>query len=88
MTPVPDHIPHWKQLARQIRRVTKPLACTHVSVQLPLFISDELAGLDVDALYPQVAAHLDLCTSCMDEYVALSEMLHAALTGTGASDGE
>jgi hypothetical protein len=45
--------------------------CLNCQAELPLFITDEMAGLAVDTLYPQTAVHLDICPTCAHEYQAL-----------------
>ena len=53
--------------------------CHQCQAQLPLFISDELAGQPVGELYPDIAYHLDLCPVCLPEYEALARLTAAAL---------
>jgi hypothetical protein len=73
-----------EQLLRQLQQPFVPLPpdrCRACRAALPLFISDELAGRDVDELYPETAEHLELCPDCLEEYVALSRLATAALFG-------
>lgn len=74
---------HLKQLARQLGEIQPariPAAsCRHCQDELPLFISDELAGQPVDEVYPAVAYHLDICPPCLHEYVELARLTVAAL---------
>lgn len=72
--------PPWRQLAEQLRQ---PAAfqlpadqCRQYQEALPYFITDELANLPVDSLYPETAVHLDICPACLHEYEAL---VHLAL---------
>lgn len=81
----PDTLPSWRRLAAQLRSAM-PHTCSDLSAQLPLFVSDELAGYDVDALYPLVAAALDDCPRCLAEYVDLSRLLKQALSGDDAGE--
>jgi uncharacterized protein with PIN domain len=55
--------------------------CQLCRATLPLFISDELAGHDVDERYPETAEHLERCPDCLEEYVSLSSLATAALFG-------
>lgn len=48
--------------------------CNFDPENLVIFVSDELAGLPVDELYPKTARHLDLCTRCMQDYCELSRL--------------
>ncbi|MCZ7674286.1 MAG: hypothetical protein M5U34_47720 [Chloroflexi bacterium] len=52
--------------------------CLSCQAALPLFITDEMAGLAVDALYPQTAVHLDICPTCAHEYEALTFLTRTA----------
>jgi hypothetical protein len=67
----------WERLAVQLQPSDVPLDafCAQCQEQLPLFISDELARRPVDDLYPEIAAHLDVCGICLYEYEALSLLL-------------
>ena len=55
-----------------------PAFCAACRDKLPLFVTDELAGENVDTLYPDVAFHLDVCPACLDEYESLARLLTAA----------
>jgi hypothetical protein len=72
----------WKRL--EIELALPPLyrlsaaECRHCQEALPLFISDELAGLAVDELYRETAVHLDICPFCLAEYEELSRLATAA----------
>ena len=59
--------------------LNRPTYCATCRGKLPLFVTDELAGDNADALYPEVAFHLDICPTCLDEYESLSHLLNAAL---------
>ena len=83
---IPETLPSWRRLAAQLRPPIIRHLCSDLSAQLPLFVSDELAGYDVDALYPHVAAALDDCPRCFAEYVALSRLLRQALSGDDAGE--
>lgn len=80
---------HLKQLARQLgedQPARVPAAfCRHCRSEIPLFISDELAGQPVDEIYPEVTYHLDICSQCLHEYVELTRLTAAALFGTEIS---
>jgi len=80
---------HLRQLVLQLRedqhaRVPATF-CRHCQDELPLFISDELAGQPVDEVYPALAYHLDICSPCLHEYVELTRLTAAALFGTEIS---
>ncbi|MCA9934975.1 MAG: hypothetical protein H6662_06205 [Ardenticatenaceae bacterium] len=68
-----------QQLHEPAKRPLSTLFCPTCQANLPLFVSDELAGLDVDTLYPEIAYHLDLCLACQIEYEALSILTENAL---------
>lgn len=53
--------------------------CQRCQKSLPLFVSDEMAGLAVDELYPNTAVHLDICPACLQEYEALAGLAYGAL---------
>ena len=57
--------------------------CTYCQEKLAFFVSDELAGFAVDDIYADIAAHLDLCESCLQEYRDLSELAAKALFDLG-----
>ena len=70
------------QLVREPQTVDQPsLLCRHCQEALYLFISDELAGQEVDALYPEIADHLDRCMFCLQEYEELANLTAIALYG-------
>lgn len=72
----------WRQLAEQLQTTYPEVSCRRCLEELPLFVSDEVAGRAVDDLYPAVADHLDLCSDCLQEYVDLSQLLRQALLVT------
>lgn len=55
-----------------------PEHCRGCQATLPLFITDEMAGLMVDTLYPQTAVHLDICPNCAREYEELVFLTRSA----------
>lgn len=55
--------------------------CPTCQAQLPLFVTDEMGDRPVDALYPEIARHLEICQDCLAEYEALSEMMWRAFGG-------
>lgn len=83
---MPEALPSWRRLAAQLHPRVMRHTCSNLSAQLPLFVSDELAGYDVDALYPHVAAALDDCLRCFAEYATLSRLLKQALSGDDAGE--
>lgn len=58
--------------------------CEACTAALPAFVSEELAGKDVDRLFPETAAHLDLCPECLDEYRTLSAWMWSTFVDPGA----
>lgn len=57
----------------------------HCQETLPLFVTDELAGLPVDELYPATAVHLDICPFCLLEYEELVRLATTAFYGDEAA---
>jgi hypothetical protein len=76
---------HSQILDDQIRgnraSLTAPGFCILCRTRLPLFVTDELLDELVESLYPDVAYHLDVCEDCLEEYMALTTLLHAAVLG-------
>ena len=73
-----------KRLARLLRepQVTIPADfCGYCQSELPIFVSDELAGQPVDRYALSIADHLDVCPNCLREYVVLAELAGNALLG-------
>ncbi|MBT3391028.1 MAG: hypothetical protein HN929_10325 [Chloroflexi bacterium] len=75
--------PHFEQL---VQLVTAPHIkdgnlsfCQQCQDELYIFVSDELAGQDVDMVYPEIAHHLNLCEWCLQEYVELADLTTNAL---------
>jgi len=68
----------WQQLVNYLRE-TAISPCTTYREKLYLFVSDEVAGLPVDEMYPDIAHHLDSCSLCLGEYEILANLLTAAL---------
>lgn len=65
----PDVLAH---LARAVLGSDDPhISHAAVLAQLPSYIADEMAGLPVSELYPDVKRHFDLCTDCEAEYLDL-----------------
>lgn len=58
-------------------------ACRRYQSELPIFVTDELAGQAVDRYFGSLADHLDICPNCLREYVALTELMGNALLGEG-----
>ena len=77
--------PHLKQFIQLVREPQTGDQFSHFyrhcRESLYLFVSDELAGQNVDVLYPQIADHLDRCTSCLQEYEELANLTATALYG-------
>lgn len=68
----------WQELISYLQEtVISP--CTTHQEKLYLFVSDEVAGLPVDQMYPGIAHHLDSCSACLGEYEILANLLTAAL---------
>ena len=74
----PDH----QTSSAGIQRLRRALASddghmTHAEAlaQLPAYCEAERLGLPVAQHYPDLTAHLDVCPSCAQEYVALQEAL-------------
>lgn len=53
--------------------------CEQCQVDLPRFVTDELAGRSVDVWYPETAVHLDNCPRCLHEYELLSQLMVTGL---------
>lgn len=68
-----------RQLHEPLRAPLPTPFCPTCQAALPLFVSDELAGLAVDTLYPQIAYHLDFCTNCQIEYETLAVLTSHSL---------
>ncbi|CAG0935150.1 hypothetical protein TFLX_03982 [Thermoflexales bacterium] len=49
--------------------------------QLPSYIADEITGLPVSTLYPDIKRHLDLCPDCEAEYVDLLDLAQQEAAG-------
>ncbi|MGB0384836.1 MAG: anti-sigma factor family protein [Ardenticatenaceae bacterium] len=49
------------------------MTCEACEGSLLAYVDDEIGGLDVARLYPDVKRHLDLCPDCMKEYVEMLE---------------
>jgi hypothetical protein len=50
------------------------LSCSEVRSWLPRYVQDEADDLDVAVLYPRVRRHLDLCATCVAEYLDLLDI--------------
>lgn len=49
-------------------------SCQACDESLPVFVDDEVAGLDVARKYPDVKHHLDMCPRCVAAYVQLLQL--------------
>jgi hypothetical protein len=73
---LPSEIEH---LARAVRGLPdRDLRCRGREQWLPRYVQDEVDDLNVAALYPRVRRHLDLCATCVAEYL---ELLDISLAG-------
>lgn len=82
MNSIPAQLEQLIQLVREAQTGDQlALFCWHCQEALYLFVSDELAGQDVDILYPQIADHLDYCTFCLQEYDELANVTATAILG-------
>ena len=70
-----------RQLAEPPQAPGALVSCQFCQEEIPLFVSNELAGQPVDELFPEIANHLDTCEQCLLEYEALSRLMIAALFG-------
>ena len=57
--------------------------CRRYQSELPLFVTDELAGRVVEQYFGGLADHLDRCPNCLREYVTLAELMNNALLDVG-----
>ena len=82
MNSIHPHLTRFIQLVREPQTGDQSSHfCRRCRESLYLFISDELAGQNVDVLYPQIADHLDRCTYCLQEYEELAKLTATALYG-------
>ncbi len=63
------------QLSRQAE-TSVTWACQDHRDHVALFVTDEMMGHNVDALYPELAHHLDVCEACLMAYVDLADFTH------------
>ena len=72
-----------QRLAQQVRESfmdgVPDVFCAQCRTELPVFVSDELAGRPVDAQHSDMAHHLDVCSACLGEYEALAKLMVNAL---------
>ena len=57
------------------------LACDQVSAQLPAAVDAAIAGGDIGKRFPQLAAHLQLCDQCRQEFEDLLDITQMAEAG-------
>jgi len=70
------------RLARALAGKEKhSLHCQVCNVSLPVFIDDEISGVDVARKYPNVKHHLDVCPRCATTYVQLLQLAWLIDTG-------
>ena len=68
---IPQEVLH---LVRVVAGVKDPvMTCEKCQASLLRYVDDEIGGLDVARLYPNVKRHLDLCPDCMKEYLEMLE---------------
>lgn len=69
MSHIPAEVLH---LARAVAGVEDPvMTCETCQEWLPTYVDDEISGLDVAKLHPDVKRHLDLCADCAPEYLEM-----------------
>lgn len=51
--------------------------CTAASVELDCLAEQAVQGVDIHTILPKVAAHLDCCPDCREEYDALVAIVRA-----------
>lgn len=63
---------------------TVPVAvCRSYQSELPIFVTDELAGQAVDRDFGGLVDHLDICPICLREYLTLTKLMGNALLDEG-----
>ncbi len=55
--------------------------CSEAELWLPRYIQDEVDDLNVAALYPRLRRHLNLCATCVAEYLDLLDIALASKRG-------
>lgn len=69
-------------LGRAVAGVDDPvLSHEACEAHLPTYVDEEVAGLNVAELHPDVKRHLDLCESCAAMYLALLDVALAEVEG-------
>ncbi len=69
-------------LARAVAGVEDPaLSHEECETQLPTYVDEEVAGLKVAQLYPEVKHHLELCNRCAALYLDMLELALAEAAG-------
>lgn len=76
----PLSILHRQLLFQPLNAPTPAAFCATCREKLPLFVTDEWLGANVEHLYPEVAFHLDLCPSCLEAYESLALLFNASLS--------
>jgi hypothetical protein len=75
MTPPPEH-EHAHELIRRVLGPAGPeVSCETCFEYLDECVEAELAGLDPDSVVPGMAAHLQGCPACQDDYESLRALL-------------
>lgn len=76
---LPTNIQH---LLRMVAGHPDPaLPCGECEPLLPAYVTAEVDGLAVTALYPEVKRHLDLCNECIENYLDMLDLALAEVRG-------
>ena len=67
--------PHDQLAARCSARPRPEVGCDDCFEQLDRYVELELAGIDADAAFPGLRAHLDGCPACREEHESLRALV-------------
>ncbi len=69
-------MPHFSQaLARLLGPGRPEVTCETCFAELDHYVELELAGADADVIVPEMAAHLEGCPACGEDYESLKAFL-------------
>ncbi len=84
MSELPEGV---ERLFRAARGEHDLAECEACRAGLPTFVEAEAEGEDAARVYPAVAAHLDVCEACGEEYAALLDIALAEAAGLPGAPG-
>jgi len=68
---------HWSELDRFLRTDPRDVGCAQATEMLHIYVELVVAGEPAEERYPDIAAHLDACGPCGEDFEGLLAALRS-----------